>query len=807
MTAPLRATPHASAIPASQNTAPVAEFRCLFTHDIRRKQKRWQDGFLKFHTFNNRVMVYDTSRNFLGDTYWKDSNHLQEGDELTLDKGVMVEVADAQGVTQTDLTPLFEKKNDSPAAKLITAPNIPRQSMSLNSLLRGGSQQLRHKSLNSLLNNPRGPIGKATPVKSPYEVRQEQEDGWMVDRTPKRQKIDHMTSKDKMPVARDTTRAAQVGSKPIPQDAAIVTIDSDPIDVYSDITLPSPSKLQEALPPPIMAKKAVPSITPGPTKISKAPETSVVQTPRLPRGKLPLPQLKETPKPSPPPSSPPVSVSNRFSSVDFAPRHVPETRGDEASCSPPLQRKTKSLRLATGRKRGVLRCEAVPQQRDVPRQESSNSLRQSVVPNKQVADPNVEVRVVPISSDDHDKSNVHRSSRDKLVLKRGIKEPKHKGEHRATRVKLAQRSTEQPPNQFDDDIELIHGLMDQQIYPADSPKHDEPSRSKSPTENNTLRTSRTKKSAREKQSKTPEALHDMPPPDRSAKKVSHPKDSANEMEPPDVALEDSIPAPRRRKKVATESHFPEEKHVPTPPILDPVAPVPPNPLARPTRTIALSTGGFRKKNQQLRSVTKSTSPPAPAKPSEPSPPPLHPLRADRPAPLMTTTELSALLQLPHNSKLLQDDPIEEATQPKTNAHTSPTRAFQRSRSENDAPIPSLSAEWEERNAAKEPQTPQQTSTTSITANTTNKANPAPARPKESALAALVKKTDPRRRFQRTRSLNIDTGVGGANEAAEEANLPSPVVDTDIGPWSTEADDLFDWKPPGREKTGMLVDET
>ena len=128
MTAPLRNTLHSSATSASQNTAPVAEFRCLYTNDLRRKQKRWQDGYLKFHSFNSRVMVYDQSRSFLGDTYYKDSDELHEGDELTLDKGVMVEVAEAMGTTQTDLAPLFEKKPKEPppppsgSARSSTAP-------------------------------------------------------------------------------------------------------------------------------------------------------------------------------------------------------------------------------------------------------------------------------------------------------------------------------------------------------------------------------------------------------------------------------------------------------------------------------------------------------------------------------------------------------------------------------------------------------------------------------------------------------------------------------------------------------------
>ena len=79
----------------TQNTAPVIDFACLYTHDLRRKQKRWQDGFLRYHTFNKRIMVYDDSRNFVGDAHWKAREELQDGDEVALEKGgVIVQVAE-----------------------------------------------------------------------------------------------------------------------------------------------------------------------------------------------------------------------------------------------------------------------------------------------------------------------------------------------------------------------------------------------------------------------------------------------------------------------------------------------------------------------------------------------------------------------------------------------------------------------------------------------------------------------------------------------------------------------------------------
>ncbi|PYI14481.1 hypothetical protein BO99DRAFT_485140 [Aspergillus violaceofuscus CBS 115571] len=89
--------------PLTQNTAPVIKHRCLFTHDTRRKAKRWQDGYLRYHTFNKRVMAYDTSGNFIGDLHWRQDAAVQDGDELELDRGVLVQVCEAVGRSETDL--------------------------------------------------------------------------------------------------------------------------------------------------------------------------------------------------------------------------------------------------------------------------------------------------------------------------------------------------------------------------------------------------------------------------------------------------------------------------------------------------------------------------------------------------------------------------------------------------------------------------------------------------------------------------------------------------------------------------------
>ncbi|KAK3718218.1 hypothetical protein LTR37_005333 [Vermiconidia calcicola] len=182
-------------VPQTQNTAVVLEFNCLYTHDVRRKQKRWQDGFLRFHTFNKRVMVYDVPRNFIGDAHWKAEEALQDGDEVTLEKdGVVVQVAGSVGQTETDLTELRMSKKKS-SSEHGSSPTRPAQTPAriANGTAPRPTTQLKHRSLNTLLGTPKGPIGKAAlPSKSPFEQRHAriENEEWEDGRPPKRQRAE-----------------------------------------------------------------------------------------------------------------------------------------------------------------------------------------------------------------------------------------------------------------------------------------------------------------------------------------------------------------------------------------------------------------------------------------------------------------------------------------------------------------------------------------------------------------------------------------------------------------------------------------
>ena len=92
------------------DTAAVLQFTCLYTHDITRKKKRWQDGRLRFHTFNKRIMVYDLDGNFVDGQHRRTDDTVNAGDGFALDDGVLVQVEEQQRSAKQDLTELVKQR-------------------------------------------------------------------------------------------------------------------------------------------------------------------------------------------------------------------------------------------------------------------------------------------------------------------------------------------------------------------------------------------------------------------------------------------------------------------------------------------------------------------------------------------------------------------------------------------------------------------------------------------------------------------------------------------------------------------------
>ncbi|KAL7621212.1 hypothetical protein AAE478_008529 [Parahypoxylon ruwenzoriense] len=165
-------SPSNQQVPSS--TAPVLEFVCLFTRDLRRKQKRWQDGRLKYHTFNKRIMVYDDRGNFVGDTHWREDNDFDEGEEVELERGgTIVQVAECTGSRDQDLSELIDKrvreKTERQAAAVARRPPTVEATTPHAAV---PHFQLRHKPLHHLIGTPTGHHGRALiSTESPYEER------------------------------------------------------------------------------------------------------------------------------------------------------------------------------------------------------------------------------------------------------------------------------------------------------------------------------------------------------------------------------------------------------------------------------------------------------------------------------------------------------------------------------------------------------------------------------------------------------------------------------------------------------------
>ncbi|KAG9189465.1 hypothetical protein G6011_06333 [Alternaria panax] len=814
MTAHLRNTQHAStiaAIAASQNSAPVAEFRCLYTQDVKRKQKRWQDGYLKFHTFNSRVMVYDQARNFLGDTYHKDSNEVQEGDELTLNNGALVEVAEPLSITHTDLTQLREKKTREQPPPRPAAPSQPKPFQRPSSVAPTNAQrsasQLRHKSLNTLLGTPKGPIGKAQPMKSPYEARKEEENEQIEERAPKRQKTVEPLSnwrasssaQEESPIAKrdpvlptrqPDANNARRPAKFVPPTATVITIESesDPHPAFlSDVTLPStPPKLRRA--------RAQSAALRTPASQPAIPPQSPVHTPRIPRGKVPVPSVKalETPKQRAPPSSPPVSASNRLVNVDFALQPTKEPPKDPTpppQSSPPPNRKAKSLRLSTGVKRGKLLCQSLPQQTVRAGSEArATSLKARVRPASRVTSKEPSPAVSQ-NSNPPPRELVSTSSRRISKDKRRRIDAEDSGDITSKRARFS-RSPSLPSPSVLEDPEVIHGFMDQQLLVPSSPPQPQAVCSTLPAKALVSKPAATKKLAKKtsvEPSPEPAAAYPKSPPPKKIVRKAQPQNSVVEKpapahkapSPPVPMLDPPMPASRDVSPAHTEASEALSLTSSTSP-----------------RKVPLSTGGTPKRpakrtKKQSAATTAVREGPVPPRCNESIPLPPHPLGANKKGPMMSTTELASLLQKLQNLAKVLADPVEDGSNI-SSAGKSPSRNLRRVRSENDAPIPSAAGDWEKHNLAK--------TSSDITYPVGEPTAPAvaeePKKKKSSGLDALIKRTDPRRKFKRAQSLQVETNVPPLVEDGVE--LPSPVVDEDVGPWSTEAGDLFDWRPPRRD---------
>lgn len=113
--------------------ADIHEFSVLFTKSVKKKQKDWHDGYLKWHTFNFRAILYDDQRKQVANDFFPGKT-IHSNSELEF-SGALVQIGDQTETLQANLDPIYRtstRTNDnSPVTRLTSAPTRSHASSSI----------------------------------------------------------------------------------------------------------------------------------------------------------------------------------------------------------------------------------------------------------------------------------------------------------------------------------------------------------------------------------------------------------------------------------------------------------------------------------------------------------------------------------------------------------------------------------------------------------------------------------------------------------------------------------------------------
>ena len=179
-------------------------------------------------------MIYDEGKNYIGDHHYGQAE-FEEGVELRLDRGVLVDVGERLGETQTDLTSILDRKKDD------SSPQPAR-----NIRLVAAASQRDLKPLSQILGTqPR--LGRARLLPSPYQQRHAlvpvQPAEASMPPPPKRQRIDVSEQENRPPIAQQIEKLAlkpfqrvlpkHLTPQPVRRKDAVVDF-QDVLDLSSD---------------------------------------------------------------------------------------------------------------------------------------------------------------------------------------------------------------------------------------------------------------------------------------------------------------------------------------------------------------------------------------------------------------------------------------------------------------------------------------------------------------------------------------------------------------------------------------------
>lgn len=297
-------------------------------------------------------MVYDLQGSYIGDKHKSQDEEMDEGEELRLDNGVVIEVGEKMTTTVTDISELFKRNSnaspkdphsDTARTRLPSATKTPTK---MNTF------QPKHKSLHALLGPRRGAYGKALlPTKSPYQLRQEGGENKVQDNVQpnKRQRLEGTASIANKTFASRRQSSDACTSLGIQATAQVprwknCSVDLTSDEIHSDVTIPpTPPAQSQASKLDTAIQTSASSFKTGLSKISK-----VAQGIREPSG--PTDEVSDPSKASKAALPPALTLTSGDSSI----QSKPSTLSVQEYTKKPTQ--YRPLRIAKAAPRKMLIC-------------------------------------------------------------------------------------------------------------------------------------------------------------------------------------------------------------------------------------------------------------------------------------------------------------------------------------------------------------------------------------------------------------------------------------------------------------------
>lgn len=161
-------------------SSPIYKYQVMWTADVSKKHKTYNDGYLSFHKFNKLAILYNDQMNEVAKEFFSYKNYFEKDEEVRFER-YMIEIEDQLETHYQDLSPLYDRPHHPtviPANQQRNA-NTEMPANSPSSLTTPRRQALNRPLLNlgspptMLVNSPkkRLPMAMQGPSLGPKRIR------------------------------------------------------------------------------------------------------------------------------------------------------------------------------------------------------------------------------------------------------------------------------------------------------------------------------------------------------------------------------------------------------------------------------------------------------------------------------------------------------------------------------------------------------------------------------------------------------------------------------------------------------------